>query len=105
MIDPQRDVIDHRKRSKPLGEATQFNGRQSHHSLYSFARILPQTSLRNLRKLDCEAKTGAHPRIKSEGMLLRNTRGRAPLSASYLSPDQYTNKALSKRHSWWKSGS
>src|SRR6266851_9810658 len=60
MIDPQRDVIDHSKRSKPLGEATQFNGRQSHHSLYSFARILPQISLRNLRKLDCEAKTGAH---------------------------------------------
>src|SRR5450631_421971 len=47
MVDPQRDVIDHRKRSKPLGEATQFNGRQSHHSLYSFARILL-------------AKTGAH---------------------------------------------
>src|SRR3979490_279176 len=33
MVDPQRDIIDHRKRSKPLGEAAQFNGRQSHHSL------------------------------------------------------------------------
>ncbi|HXQ07882.1 MAG TPA: hypothetical protein VN831_24425, partial [Bradyrhizobium sp.] len=92
-------VIDHRKRSKPLGEATQFNGRQSHHSLLFFARILPQISLRNLRKLDCEAKTGAHPRIKSEGMLLRTTRGRAPLSASYLELDHYTNKAVPKRRS------
>jgi hypothetical protein len=36
MIDPQRDVIDDRKRSKPLGQATQFNGRQSHHSLSAF---------------------------------------------------------------------
>jgi hypothetical protein len=34
MVDPQRDIIDHRKRSKPLGEATQFNGRQSISSPY-----------------------------------------------------------------------
>jgi hypothetical protein len=50
MIDPQRDVIDDRKRSKPLGQATQFNGRQSHHSL------------------------------------------KAPLSAAYLSLDQYKHE-------------
>src|SRR5277367_1967481 len=29
MVDPQADVIDHRQRSKPLGQAAQFNGRQS----------------------------------------------------------------------------
>jgi hypothetical protein len=29
VIDPQRDIIDHRKRSKPLGQATQINGRQT----------------------------------------------------------------------------
>src|SRR5258705_5764430 len=34
MVDPQRDIIDHRKRSKPLGEATQFNGRKSISSPY-----------------------------------------------------------------------
>src|SRR5882762_10987410 len=34
MVDPQRDIIDHRKRPKPLGEAAQFNGRQSSSSLY-----------------------------------------------------------------------
>src|SRR5882757_50330 len=29
MIDPQRDVIDHRQRTKSLGQAAQINGRQS----------------------------------------------------------------------------
>ena len=29
MVDPQRDVIDHRKRTKALGQAAQINGRQS----------------------------------------------------------------------------
>src|SRR2546430_10446275 len=32
MIDFQGDVIDHRKRSKSLGQAAQINGRQSPHS-------------------------------------------------------------------------
>jgi hypothetical protein len=32
MIDPQRYIIDHRKRSKSLGQAAQFNGRQSNAS-------------------------------------------------------------------------
>jgi hypothetical protein len=38
VIDPQRDVIDDRKRSKPLGQAAQINGRQSYPSLRSVAR-------------------------------------------------------------------
>ena len=38
VIDPQRDVIDHRKRRKALGQAAQFNGRQSVLSRYLFAR-------------------------------------------------------------------
>src|ERR1700686_3815209 len=29
VVDPQRDVIDHRERSKSLGQAAQFNRRQS----------------------------------------------------------------------------
>ena len=29
VVDPQRDIIDDRQRSKSLGQATQFNGRQS----------------------------------------------------------------------------
>jgi hypothetical protein len=29
VIDPQRYIIDHRKRSKSLGQAAQINGRQS----------------------------------------------------------------------------
>jgi hypothetical protein len=29
MVDPQRDVIDDSKFSKALGQAAQFNGRQS----------------------------------------------------------------------------
>jgi len=29
VIDPQRDIIDHGKRSKSLGQAAQINGRQS----------------------------------------------------------------------------
>jgi hypothetical protein len=33
MVDPQRDIIDYRKRSKSLGQATQINGRQSVSSL------------------------------------------------------------------------
>src|SRR6267378_3291165 len=32
MADPQRDIIDHRKRAKPLGQAAQINGRQSNSS-------------------------------------------------------------------------
>src|SRR6185369_17471608 len=32
MIDFQGDVIDHRKRTKSLGQAAQINGRQSPHS-------------------------------------------------------------------------
>jgi hypothetical protein len=35
VIDPQRDVIDDRKRSKSPGQAAQINQRQSHHSLSS----------------------------------------------------------------------
>src|SRR5229473_4010643 len=52
VVDPQRDVIDHRKRSKPLGEATQFNGRQSHHSLYSLCAYSD-------RKNRCGIRAGA----------------------------------------------
>src|SRR5438552_2358489 len=29
MIDPQRNIIDHRQRAKSLGQAAQINGRQS----------------------------------------------------------------------------
>jgi len=43
MIDPQRDVIDHRKRSKALGQAAQINGRQSCHSLYSRIQFIKNT--------------------------------------------------------------
>ena len=32
VVDPQRDVIDNRKRSKSLGQAAQINGRQSNSS-------------------------------------------------------------------------
>src|SRR5882672_11482627 len=40
VIDPQRNVIDHRKRAKSLGQAAQINGRQSPHShSYFLARI------------------------------------------------------------------
>jgi hypothetical protein len=37
VIDSQRDVIDHRKRSEALGQATQINRRQSHSSLLFYA--------------------------------------------------------------------
>jgi hypothetical protein len=37
VVDPQADLIDHRKRSKSLGQATQFNGRQTNSSLYRAA--------------------------------------------------------------------
>jgi hypothetical protein len=40
VVDPQRDIIDHRKRSKSLGKAAQFNGRQSSSSL-SLRRCRP----------------------------------------------------------------
>jgi hypothetical protein len=39
MIDPQRDVIDHRKRAKPLGQAAQINGRQLNSSRFYVAGI------------------------------------------------------------------
>jgi hypothetical protein len=39
MIDPQRDVIDHRKRPKSLGQAAQINGRQSDSSRIYVAGI------------------------------------------------------------------
>ena len=42
VVDPQRDIIDDRQRSKSLGQATQFNGRQSDHSLFSLSRIPPR---------------------------------------------------------------
>jgi hypothetical protein len=42
VIDPQRNLIDHRQRSKSLGQATQFNGRQSNPSPHSMARTLPE---------------------------------------------------------------
>jgi hypothetical protein len=32
VVDRQRDIIDHRKRSKSLGQAAQINGRQSNSS-------------------------------------------------------------------------
>jgi hypothetical protein len=40
VIHPQRDIIDDCHRSKSFGEVTQFNRRQSLHSL-SFLRISP----------------------------------------------------------------
>jgi hypothetical protein len=40
VVDPQRDIVHDGQRSKPLGQATQFNGRQSLHSLFLSARIL-----------------------------------------------------------------
>jgi hypothetical protein len=76
VVDPQRDIIYDRQRSKSPGQATQFNGRQSHHSLFALARILPRSSPRRPRKPDGGAKP-LSSRIKSEGMLLRKTR--APL--------------------------
>jgi hypothetical protein len=39
VIDPQRDIIDHRKRAKPLGQAAQINGRQSDSSRFYRAGI------------------------------------------------------------------
>jgi len=41
VVDPQRDIVHDRQRSKPLGQATQFNRRQSLNSLLPLARILP----------------------------------------------------------------
>ena len=38
VVDPQRDIVDDRQRSKALGQAAQFNGRQSRHSLYCLSR-------------------------------------------------------------------
>jgi len=39
MVDPQRDVFNDRQRSKSLGQASQFNGRQSRYSLIFIVRI------------------------------------------------------------------
>jgi hypothetical protein len=66
MVDPQRDVIDDGKFSKALGQAAQFNGRQSNLSLSIWRVFLSQ----------------------NRGPLLRNTRA-APSTATYLSLDQY----------------
>jgi hypothetical protein len=49
VVDPQRDIIYDRQRSKSLGQATQFNGRQSLHSLLSSARILAPPNPRHRR--------------------------------------------------------
>ena len=39
VLDPQRDVIDHGKRAKSLGQAAQINGRQSDSSRFYCAGI------------------------------------------------------------------
>jgi hypothetical protein len=39
MVDPQRDIVNDRQRTKSLGQASQFNGRQSRYSLFLIARI------------------------------------------------------------------
>jgi hypothetical protein len=61
VVDRQRDIIDHRQRSKSLGQAAQINGRQS-----SSSHIVAYSG--------------------------RNTR--APLSAAYLSLDQYKHECM-----------
>jgi hypothetical protein len=69
VIDPQRDIIDHRQRSKSLGQATQINGRQSNSSPCYFTRI----------PIAKPVSTFAECAL-------------APLSASYLSLDQYKHE-------------
>jgi hypothetical protein len=45
MIDPQRNIIDHIKRSKSLGQAAQFNRRQSESSNPYSAGVCVRLSL------------------------------------------------------------
>src|ERR1700676_2542973 len=61
MVDPQRDLIDHRERSKSLGQAAHINGRQSSSSLSFFVPSLREAELRSnpensIRTLDCVAE-------------------------------------------------
>jgi hypothetical protein len=45
VIDPQRNIIDHRQRSKSLGQAAQFNRRQSESSNAYCAGVCVRLSL------------------------------------------------------------
>jgi hypothetical protein len=78
VVDPQRDFVHDRQRSKSLGQATQFNGRQSRHSLLSCAHSFRHDQLHAF---------GLKLIARETGPTLRNTR--APSPAAYLSPDQY----------------
>jgi hypothetical protein len=82
MVDPQRDVIHHRKLAKPLGQAAQFNGRQSN---------LP------LAPAYSDRKTGAHPRIKSKGMLLSEYAPHRRRQLIYRWINISTNEGAAKR--------
>jgi hypothetical protein len=56
VVDPQRDIIDHRQRSKSLGQAAQINRRQSLHSLYLAPLSACYLSLDHLSTKDDAAK-------------------------------------------------